>query len=143
MLYGPMLHPELLRVLASAGHGAKIMLADANYPHAVWMSPRAERIALNLAPGLLTVNQVLEVLQQAIPIEAASIMVPAPDEPQIHIPAHDDYRSMLPDVPFTSVQRWDFYPMVKADDCCCLIATGDQRLYANLLLTVGVRQPNE
>jgi len=26
---------------------------------------------------------------------------------------------------------------------CCVVATGDQRLYANLLLTIGVRQPNE
>ena len=50
MLYGPMLHPELLRVLGSAGHGATVLIADANYPHGVWVNPRAERVALNLAP---------------------------------------------------------------------------------------------
>jgi len=28
-----MTHPELLRVVAAAGHGAKILLADGNDPH--------------------------------------------------------------------------------------------------------------
>ncbi|HOB06385.1 MAG TPA: RbsD/FucU family protein [Propionibacteriaceae bacterium] len=143
MLYGPMLHPELLRVLAAAGHGATILLADSNYPHGVWVSKRAERIALNLAPGLLTVNDVLEVLKRTIPIEAAAVMVPAPDAEQVEIPAHDDFKAILPEVPFRGVMRWDFYDLAKSDDLCCVVATGDQRLYANLLLTVGVRQPGE
>lgn len=139
-----MTHPELLRVLAAAGHGAKILLADGNYPHSVWVNPRAERVALNLAPGMLTVDDVLGVIQQAIPIEAAAIMipVPGPDAPT-SIPAHDGYRAQLPGVPFTEVPRFDFYAEVKTDDVCCVVATGDQRLYANLLLTIGVRQPTE
>lgn len=139
-----MLHPELLRVLASAGHGAKILLADGNYPHAVWVSPRAERIALNLAPGLLTVDHVLEVLKETIPIEAAAIMIPAPgpDAPT-HIPAHDGYRAALPGIGFDEVPRFDFYDLAKTDDVFCVVATADQRLYANLLLTIGVRQPGE
>jgi len=41
------------------------------------------------------------------------------------------------------VPRFDFYDEAKSDDVCCVVATGDQRLYANLLLTIGVRQPNE
>jgi len=139
-----MTHPELLRAIGRAGHGAKILLADGNYPHSVWVSPRAERIALNLAPGLLTVDDVLGVLKQTIPIEAAAIMVPSPgpDAPT-HIPAHDGYRAQLPGIPFTEVPRFDFYAEAKSDDVCCVVATGDQRLYANLLLTIGVRQPNE
>lgn len=144
MLYGPMTHPELLRVLAAAGHGAKILLADGNYPHSVWVGSRAERIALNLAPGLLTVDDVLEVLKKTVPIESAAIMVPGPgaDTPT-HIPAHDGYRESLPDVGFDEVPRFDFYALAKTDDVFCVVATGDQRLYANLLLTIGVRQPNE
>lgn len=139
-----MTHPELLRVLAAAGHGAKILLADGNYPHSVWVGPRAERVALNLAPGLLTVDDVLGVLIRTVPIEAASIMVPVPgpDAPD-HIPAHDGYRAALPGVPFTEVPRFDFYAEATSDDVCCVVATGDQRLYANLLLTIGVRRPGE
>jgi L-fucose mutarotase len=139
-----MTHPELLRVVAAAGHGAKILLADGNYPHSVWVSPRAERIALNLAPGLLTVDDVLGVLKQTVPIESAAIMIPSPgpDAPS-HIPAHDGYREQLPGIPFDEVPRFDFYALAKTDDVFCVVATGDQRLYANLLLTIGVRQPTE
>ena len=40
MLYGPMTHPQFLRALAAAGHGSKILLADANYPHTTGVNPR-------------------------------------------------------------------------------------------------------
>ena len=56
MLYGPMTHPQFLRALAAAGHGSKILLADANYPHTTGVNPRCELISLNLAPGLLDVS---------------------------------------------------------------------------------------
>ena len=79
MLYGPMTHPQFLRALAAAGHGSKILLADANYPHTTGVNPRCELISLNLAPGLLDVSQVLDVLKRTIPIERAEIMTPAPD----------------------------------------------------------------
>ncbi len=49
----------------------------------------------------------------------------------------------MPDVPFTEISRWDFYDAARADEVRIEIATGDQRLYANLLLTIGVRQPGE
>ena len=48
MLYGPMTHPQFLRALAAAGHGSKILLADANYPHTTGVNPRCELISLNL-----------------------------------------------------------------------------------------------
>lgn len=143
MLYGPMTHPGLLRALASAGHGAKILLADGNYPHTTGVNPRCELISLNLAPGLLDVDQVLEVLKRTIPIEKAEIMVPASDAEPVEIPAHDGYRAALPGIEFGEISRWDFYGAARSEDVQIIVATGDQRLYANLLLTIGVRQPGE
>ena len=81
MLYGPMIHPELLGALGRAGHGSKILITDGNYPHETGAPPAARRIYLNLAPGLLSVSQILDVLKQAVPIERAGIMTPAPDAP--------------------------------------------------------------
>ncbi len=138
-----MTHPQLLAALAGSGHGAKILIADGNYPHSSGVNDRCEVIHLNLAPGLMNVDQVLEVLKATVPIEAAGIMVPAPDAEPVEIPAHDGYRAALPDVPFTEISRWDFYDAARADEVRIEIATGDQRLYANLLLTIGVRQPGE
>ncbi|MCD4550315.1 RbsD/FucU family protein [Schaalia sp. lx-260] len=143
MLYGPMTHPQFLRALAAAGHGSKILLADGNYPHTTGVNPNCELVSLNLAPGMLTVSQVLEVLKQTIPIEKAEIMVPEADQDPIEIPAHAQYREALPDVEFGEITRFAFYDAARSQDVGIIVATGDQRLYANLLLTVGVRHPGE
>lgn len=147
MLYGPLLHPELLDALGRAGHGSRILITDGNYPHATGAPADARRIYLNLAPGLLNVGQILQVLKQAVPIERAGIMIPAPDAPPElrpeRIEAHDEYRAALPGVEFVEIARWDFYDEAKSDDVGIVIASGEQRIYANLLLTIGVRQPGE
>jgi len=43
MLKYRLLHPELLSVLAQAGHGSRILLADANYPVATGGEHSANR----------------------------------------------------------------------------------------------------
>jgi L-fucose mutarotase len=138
MIRYPLIHPELLGALAAAGHGSQVLLADGNFPHGTGANPAAARIHLNLAPGLLDVDQVLDVLLTAIPVEAAAIMSPAD---ATEVPATTGYRSRLADVPFTSLERTDFYEAARGRDVAIVIATGDQRLYANLLLTIGVREP--
>ena len=147
MLYGPMTHPQLLGALGRAGHSSKVLITDGNYPAATGAPASAERIYLNLAPGLLTVSDILEVLKLTIPIEQAGIMVPAADVAEADrpasIPAHDEYRAALPGIEVVEIPRWDFYDVAKSDDVSVVIVSADQRLYANLLLTVGVRQPGE
>ena len=143
MIYGAMTHPQFLRALAAAGHGSKILLADANYPHTTGVSERCELISLNFAPGMLDVLQILEVLKQVCPIEKAEIMVPAPDQPAVEIPIHDEFKAQLPDTEFGELSRFDFYDAARSEDAGIIVATGEQRLYGNLLLTVGVRQPGE
>jgi L-fucose mutarotase len=39
------------------------------------------------------------------------------------------------------VERFAFYEAGGTKDVCLTVATGDQRIYANLLLTVGVVKP--
>ena len=147
MLYGPMTHPQLLGALGRAGHGGRILIGDGNYPSMNGVNPAAERVYLNLAPGLLTVSQILDVIKETIPIEQVAIMVPAADAKGVErpdsIPAHDEYRAALPGIEVVEIPRWDFYDVAKSDDVSVVIVSADQRLYANLILTVGVRQPGE
>ncbi|WP_455159680.1 RbsD/FucU family protein [Schaalia cardiffensis] len=143
MIYGAMTHPQLLRALAAAGHGSKILLADANYPHTTGVSSRCELVSLNFAPGMLDVVQILGVLKQVCPIEKAEIMVPAPDAPQVQIPIHEEFKAQLPDTEFAELSRFDFYDAARNEDVGIIVATGEQRLYGNLLLTVGVRMPGQ
>jgi L-fucose mutarotase len=142
-----LLHPGLVAALAAAGHGSRVLLADANYPHSTGARPGAARVHLNLRPGLLTVDQVLEVLLDAVPIESAAVMVPGGVAGDVvdagqEIPAHTGYRAALgPDVGWQELDRFAFYDAARSDDVALLVATGDQRVYANLLLTIGVRTP--
>ena len=139
MVQFELLHPELLSVLARAGHGSQVLLADANYPFATGARSEVPRVYLNLAPDLLRVTDVLQVLKAAIPIEAATVMVPsskadAGPEPDIF----QEFRSLLPALELSKLERSEFYARARGDDLALLIATGERRLYANLMLTIGV-----
>lgn len=138
MLTTKLLHPEILGALGASGHGSGVLIADGNYPFITRANPAAKRVYLNLMPGLVTVTQVLEALVSAIPIETAHVMVRDDgSEP----PIHAEFKAMLPDVPFEKHTRFPFYDLARGSDVSLVIATGEQRTYANLLLTIGVVQP--
>ena len=69
MLNGPLLHPEILRVLARSGHHAKVLIADGNYPALTKRGPRAELVSLQLVPGVPTVAQVFGAVLAAVQVE--------------------------------------------------------------------------
>jgi len=139
MLKSRLLHPVILETLAASGHGGKILIADGNYPTNTRANPGARRVYLNLAPGQLTVTDVLEVLVTAIPVEAADLMLTdSGEEPAIYT----DFRRLLPSVQLQASERAMFYKKCFDPDVCLVIATGEQRLYANILLTIGVVQPS-
>jgi L-fucose mutarotase len=139
MLTTRLLHPEILSALGSAGHGSRVLIADGNYPFSTGSSPAARRVFLNLRPGLVSVVDVLEVLVPAIPIESALVMVP-PDGPEP--PIFAEFRRLLPaGVSPVRKQRFEFYEEAKTPDVALVIATGEQRIYANILLVVGVVKP--
>jgi L-fucose mutarotase len=139
MLKSRLIHPELAGALAAAGHGAKVLLADGNYPLSTRTPPDAARVYLNLAPGVVSVTQALEVLLTAIPVEAAEVMVPA-DGPEPAV--FGEFRRLLGGAPdLAPLEREAFYAAASAPDVAVAVATGEGRLYANLLLTIGVVPP--
>jgi L-fucose mutarotase len=139
MLKYQLIHTEILGALGGAGHGSKVLIADGNYPFSTRAHPNARRVYLNLAPGLVTVPDVLRVLVGAIPIEAAEVMGPdTGEEPSIYA----DFRQILPrDLPLKRLGRFEFYDAAREPDTALVIATGEQRIYANILLTVGAVPP--
>ena len=136
MLKNKLLHPEILAALGGTGHGTKVLIADGNFPFGTGANPSARRVYLNLAPGMIKVTDVLRVLIDAIPIEAAQVMQPATgDEPLIF----DEFRALLSkDIVLQPLGRFEFYDNARLPDVALVIATGEQRIYANLLLTIGV-----
>lgn len=135
MLKGQLIHPEILRVLGTAGHGSGILIADGNYPFATRANPAASRVYLNLAPGKLSATEVMEPLLTAIPVEAAHVMVRDDGSAP---PIHNDFQNLLGGMELQKHTRFPFYDLCKGDDVALVIATGEQRTYANILLTIGV-----
>jgi len=136
MLKIKLLHPEILEVLGSNGHGSKVLIADGNYPFSTCIPVTAKKVFLNFAPDLLSVTQVLKVLKEYIPIESVAIMVPPDESVQ---PIHTEFSDIIGnEVTVLKFKRVDFYSESRSQDTCLVIATGETRRFANILLTIGV-----
>jgi L-fucose mutarotase len=139
MLKTRLLHPEILAALGEAGHGAQVLIADGNYPLATRSNPSCRRVYLNLAPGTVSATDVLGVLAVSVPIEAAEGMLTDDGVPP---EIHREFQALLPGVPLGARERLEFYEHARGRDVALAIATGEQRTYANVLLTIGVVQPD-
>jgi len=138
MINAEILHPEILKALAAAGHGSTILIADGNFPIATGASAGVPRVYLNFAPDLLSVPDVLKYIVKMIPIEAAT--APIPDDGS-EPPIFPQYRELLPaGLAINKVNRFGFYEAVNQPALSLMIATGERRPYACILLTMGVRK---
>jgi L-fucose mutarotase len=141
MLRGSLIQPQILEALARAGHSSRVLIADGNYPASTKRPSGAALVSLNLSPGVVDCVQVLEALASAIPVEAAAVMRPErsgpyamEEDPEIW----EEFRALLAGVDLEPLERFAFYETASSDDVALVIATGEQRIYANVLLTIGV-----
>ena len=136
MLKTNLLHPEILNALGSNGHGSRLLIADGNFPFSTGVNERAQKVFLNLSPGMLNVTDVLKVIKEVIPIESYIVMVPPDEAPQI---IHNEFVNILGEnIPVQKVKRFDFYKEAQSPDTCLVIATGEIRRFANILIVIGV-----
>lgn len=150
MLKHQLTHPKLNEVIAKAGHHSKILIADGNYPASSTLGPNAELVSLNLAPGIVTCSQVLQTLLSAVPIDVINNMGIPDNDPyagQGDPPVWNEYRQIIADaglaLELEPISKWDFYDAVASRDTVLTIQTADQALWANLLLSIGVRKPED
>jgi L-fucose mutarotase len=138
MLRYPLIHPEMIGALATAGHGSQVLIVDGNYPHATGVNPAATLVYLNLRPGLVTVEDVLAPVLSAIEVEGATVMRPDDAiEPEIF----GSFREQLPALELVQLERHDFYAAACGRDVALAVATGEERWYANILLTIAAITP--
>jgi L-fucose mutarotase len=147
MLKHQLLHPKINEVLARAGHHSLILIADGNYPVSAKRGPNAELVSLNLAPGIVTCAEVLATLLTAVPVDHINTMGIPPDdsyaqkgEPPVWSEFREIARSAKLAAALEPIQKWEFYKKVESPDHVLTIQTGDQALWANVLLTMGCRQ---
>jgi L-fucose mutarotase len=146
MLNHQLIHPRILEILGRAGHHAKILIADGNYPASSKKGPNAELVCLNLAPGIVTCTQVLKAVLSAVPVEAVHTMMYETTGPYAlseDPPVWAHYRAAISDaglkLELQPIEKWSFYKEVATPDHVLTIQTADQQRFANILLAIGVR----
>jgi len=138
----PMLNAELLGVLAAMGHGDEIGLVDANFP-ASSMARRLVRYDAIDAVALLRAVLTLLPLDEFVtdPVQVMEVvgdraaMPPVVHEFQRAVDAAEGHAVMI-----GRIERFAFYE--RAKQCYALVATGERRLYGNIILKKGVIKPS-
>jgi L-fucose mutarotase len=146
MLRHLLIHPKINEIVGRAGHHAKILIADGNYPASSKKGPNAEVVCMNLMPGVVTCAQVLKAILSAVPIDAVNTMGYEKEGPYALTedpPVWDDYRAVIRetglDLTLEPIEKWAFYDAVATPDHVLTIQTADQQRFANVLLSIGVR----
>jgi len=135
----PLLSPDLLHVLASMGHGDELVLADANFPAAT----HAKRL-IHL-PGT-SAPEVLQAVLQLMPLDdfvaQAALTMQVVGDPAARPPVVMEFNAALQAhgcAPSTGLERFAFYD--RAAQAFAIVATGETRIYGNILLKKGVVRP--
>lgn len=137
----PILSPELLAHLRAMGHGDELAIVDANFP--------AHRLAQRLVrmDGLSS-TRVLNAVLSLLPLDtyvAAAAHVMQVVGSQDTAPIAGEYRDIVVTQAGAEfgqlgvIERHAFYE--RAGRCYLVIATGETRLYGNVILTKGVIPP--
>lgn len=130
----PLLTGELLAILSDMGHGDEIVITDANFP-AASVARRLIRLPVGATD---TLDAVLSVLPLDDFVDAPSAAMQAPGErPAIYA----DFEAATQKaegraVALELIDRFAFYD--RAKEAYAVIATGERRLYANIILKKGV-----
>jgi L-fucose mutarotase len=138
VIQGSIIHPQILQALATAGHFSRILVADGNYPFATHSPRTAERVYLNYSPGVVDAPTVLKPLLEVVPVQEANVIATddgsTPDVWGI-------FQKMLPSgVGLTTLTRPAFFERVRSPETALVIATAEMRLFACILLTIGLRK---
>ena len=103
----------------------------------------ADRVELNLTPGIVPAATVLDLVGQSLEIEKATYMENATggvSEPvaefQELLQGHRHHGGEP--VEWASLERFDFYAAARGEDVSLVIVSGEVRPYACIMLTVGV-----
>lgn len=133
----PLLGPQLLKILREMGHGDEIAIVDANYP---------AQSSTNLLVRMegVTATEVLEAVISVLPLDqyvehsAFSMQVVGAPEEEPEIVS--DFKGIVspyePEAKWAAIERFNFYDQV--NKAYAIVATGEGRLYGNVILKKGV-----
>ena len=137
----PVLSPDLLATLRAMGHGDEIAIVDANFP-ADSMSQRLVRL------DGLSATAVLDAVLSVLPLDdfapEAAWRMEVVGDPKAEQPIYGEFRAIIARhessaVQLAALERFAFYE--RARTAYAIVATGEVRLYGNIILKKGVVRP--
>lgn len=137
----PLLGPELLKVLRAMGHGDEIVIVDANHP----AETNAQRLVrMDGVSATRVLDAVISVLPLDTYVECSVHTMQVVGDPESAPEIVEEFRRIVragsdTEISFGTLERFDFYARVRA--AFAVIATGEQRLYGNIILKKGVIKP--
>ena len=138
----PLLSPELLATLRAMGHGDEIAIVDANFP-----AESSGRLLIRVdgSDATTVAGAVLSVMPLDSFVPCAAFHMQVVDEPAANPPIFKEFRALLRKhepkaAKLEGIERFAFYERVK--QCFAVVATGERRLYGNLILKKGIIRPD-
>ncbi len=137
----PLLSPDLLYVLRAMGHGDELAIVDANYPAE---SAGPEVVRLDAVSATAALEAVLSVMPLDTFVDTACFVMEPVGEPNREEPIFDEFRKVIagaegPKFALGKIERFAFY--ARANQAFAIVATGERRLYGNIILKKGVTRP--
>lgn len=131
----PLLTGELLAILSDMGHGDELVITDANFPAA---SAAQRLVRLPQISATDTLEAVLSVFPLDDFVDQPTAAMDAPGErPAIYADFADLSKAAEGrEIGLELIDRFAFYDRTKS--AYAVIATGERRLYANIILKKGV-----
>ena len=134
MKQSSIIHPDLSELVAAAGHGDRIVLADAGLK----IPQDRRRIDLGLTCGVPSMAQVVAAVSSELVIEAATVATEFADwNPDVHA----DVLALL-DVEPDEVPHADLMADL-ATSAFAYVKTGECTAYSSVVLTCGVSYLDE
>ena len=142
MLYGidPILGPDLLHALRAMGHGDELVIVDANFPS----TSKANRLVrLDGVDAVKVLDAVLSLMPLDDFVDCAVFTMQVVDDPE-SVPEvvrlfGDVVGRRAPGFTIGTLERFAFYE--RAEKTFVTVATGEGRLYGNIILKKGIVRP--
>jgi L-fucose mutarotase len=137
----PLLIPDLLYALRAMGHGDEIAIVDANYPA---QSAGPDVIRLDAVDAPRTLDAILSVMPLDTFVPEACWRMEVVGDPASEQPIFAEFREIIarregPRFTLGQLERFAFYE--RARGSFAIVATGERRLYGNVILKKGVIPP--
>lgn len=131
------LSPELLKILMEMGHGDEIVISDGNFPGAS-MAQRLVRADGHGVPEIL--DAVLKLMPLDKYVEKPVALMEVVKGDNVVPVIWDEFKEIIgkyePDTKIEHMDRFDFYD--RAKKAYAVVNTGEQAIYANIILKKGV-----